>query len=47
MKMEGTIYNFTTDYGLIDTRSILNIHCYLTRKYNMILKSALAVTLSF
>ena len=31
----GTVYEFSVDYGVISVDNILNIHKYLTKKYNI------------
>ena len=32
--INGVVYNFPTDYGLIDKENIINIHEYIMRKHN-------------
>ena len=32
----GTVYEFSFDYGAISVDNILNIHRYLTKKYNIV-----------
>ena len=32
----GTVYEFSVDYGAISVDNILNIHKYLTKKYNIV-----------
>ena len=35
ISLEGTVYDFSNDYGLIDTENVLNLHEYLTKKNNI------------